>query len=76
MADGSNDSKVGISKAKGSLQDDLCGADPSLLADYGCQNVSSVSQRGYTEEIEPDTAVGMAIETQGRTNYPESMQNQ
>ncbi|KAJ8445848.1 hypothetical protein Cgig2_027929 [Carnegiea gigantea] len=46
-------------------EDDLCGADPSLLADYGCQNVSSVSQGGSTEEIEPDTAVGMAIETQG-----------
>lgn len=46
-------------------EDDLCGVDPSLLADHACQSGSSVSQGGSTEDTEPSTAVDMAIETQG-----------
>lgn len=49
-------------------EDDVCRGDSSLLLDNGCLSGSNVCQGGSTEEMEPGTAVGMAIETQGRIN--------
>lgn len=49
------------------MQDDLCGADPDLHSENGYMGGTGVFQGGSTEDLESSTAVGMVIETRGRT---------
>ncbi|KMT18094.1 hypothetical protein BVRB_2g032820 [Beta vulgaris subsp. vulgaris] len=46
-------------------EDDICGEDPGLLPDNDYLNETGVFQGGSTEELESNTAGGMAIETRG-----------